>query len=81
MTSHLQLTDPLQTDDKTTSRLCSKTHAEHKSSQSKTKKHATNTQFHVLSRTIQLNERDKMLFVPLQFNTYENQGLLDTGAV
>ena len=47
----------------------------------KLKKYVTNTQFHVLSPTLHLNKKDKILFVPLQFNTYENKGLLDTGAV
>ena len=81
MYSHLQPTDRLSTDDKSTKRLSSKTHANDKNSSTKTKKHATNNQFHVLSPTLHLNKKDKMLFVPLQFNSYENQGLLDTGAV
>ena len=34
-----------------------------------------------LSATLQLNKKDKMLYVPLQFRQYENHGLLDTGAV
>ena len=34
-----------------------------------------------LSATLQLNRRDKMLYVPLQFRAYENFGLLDTGAI
>ena len=81
MSPHLQLTDRLSTDDKSTKRLSSKTHANDKNSVSKIKKHATNNQFHVLSPTLHLNKKDKMLFVSLQFNNYENQGLLDTGAV
>ena len=81
MYSRLQQTDRLSTDDKSTKRLSSKTHANDKNSSTKTKKHATNNQFHVLSPTLHLNKKDKMLFVPLQFNSYENQGLLDTGAV
>ena len=81
MSPHLQPTDRLSTDDKSTKRLSSKTHANDKNSVSKTKEHATNNQFHVLSPTLHLNKKDKMLFVPLQFNNYENQGLLDTGSV
>ena len=38
-------------------------------------------QVYVLSPTLHFNKKNKMLFVLLQFNTYENQGLLDTGAV
>ena len=34
-----------------------------------------------LSATLQLNRKDKMLYVPLQFREYENFGLLDTGAI
>ena len=34
-----------------------------------------------LSATLQLDKRNKMLYVPLQFRAYENQGLLDTGAI
>ena len=34
-----------------------------------------------LSATLQLNKKDKMLYVPLQFREYENFGLLDTGAI
>ena len=81
MSSHLKPTDRLSTDDKSTKRLSTKTHVINKSSSSKTKKHATNNHFHILSPTLHLNKKDKMLFVPLQFNSYENQGLLDTGAV
>ena len=81
MYSHLQPTDRLSKDDKPTKRLSSNKHAIDKNSNSNTKKHTTNNQFHVLSPTLHLNEKDKMLFVPLQFNNYESQGLLDTGAV
>ena len=35
----------------------------------------------VLTATLQLNKKDKMLYVPLQFRAYENHGLLDTGAI
>ena len=35
----------------------------------------------VLKATLQLNKKDKMLYVPLQFREYENHGLLDTGAI
>ena len=34
-----------------------------------------------LSATLQLNKKDRMLYVPLQFRAYENVGLLDTGAI
>ena len=34
-----------------------------------------------MSATLQLNKKDKMLYVPLQFREYENFGLLDTGAI
>ena len=34
-----------------------------------------------LSATLQLNRKDKMLYVPLQFRGYENVGLLNTGAI
>ena len=34
-----------------------------------------------LSATLQLNRKDKMLYVPLQFRVYENFGLFDTGAI
>ena len=47
----------------------------------KINKHANNTELHVLSSTLHSNKKDKMLFVLLQFNTYENHGLLDTRAV
>ena len=81
LSPHLQPTDRLPTDDKSTKRLSRKTHANDKNSSSRTKKHAIINQFHVLSPTLHLNKKDKMLFVHLQFNNYENQGLLDTGAV
>ena len=35
----------------------------------------------VLSATVRLNKKDRMLYVPLQFRQYENHGLLDTGAM
>ena len=35
----------------------------------------------VLTATLQLNKKDKMLYVPLHFREYENHGLLDTGAI
>ena len=81
MSSHLQPMDRLSTDDKSTKRLSSKTNANDKSSSPKTKKHATNNHFHVLSPTLHLNKKDRIMFVPHQFNNYENQGLLETGAV
>ena len=48
---------------------------------SKAKKHATKTEIHVLSPTLHLNEKDKILYVPLPFDKYENHALLDTGAI
>ena len=33
------------------------------------------------SPTLHLNKRDKMLYIPLYFNKYENNALLDTGAI
>ena len=36
---------------------------------------------HVLSPTFHLNKKDKMLYVPLQFDKYENHALLNTGAI
>ena len=38
------------------------------------------TNIRPLSATLQLDRRNKMLYVPLQFREHENQGLLDTGA-
>ena len=48
---------------------------------SKVKKHATKTEIHVLSPTLHLNKKDKMLYVFFQFDKYENHALLDTGAI
>ena len=63
-------------------RLRIKKHATQNSINSpKTKKHATKTEIHVLSPTLHLNKKDKMLYVPLQFDKYENHALLDTGAI
>ena len=45
----------------------------------KSKRKVFNVQ--ILSPTLQLNKKDKMLYVPLQFAIYENHALLDTGAV
>ena len=45
----------------------------------KSKRKVFNVQ--ILSPTLQLNKKDKMLYVPLQFASYENHALLDTGAV
>ena len=39
------------------------------------------TNIRPLSATLQLDRRHKMLYVPLQFREYENEGLLDTGAI
>ena len=39
------------------------------------------TNIRPLSATLQLDRRNKMLYVPLQFREYENQALLDTGAI
>ena len=49
-----------------------------------TKKTATRKKdvaIQVVTATLQLNKKDKMLYVPLQFRQYENHGLLDTGAI
>ena len=63
-------------------RLSIKKHAKQSSiNVSKTKKHAIKTEIHVLSPTLHLNKKDKMLYVPLQFDKYENSALLDTGAI
>ena len=63
-------------------RLSIKKHATQSSiNNSKPKKHATKTEIHVLSPTLHLNKKDKMLYVPLQFDKYENHALLDTGAI
>ena len=35
----------------------------------------------LLSATLQLNKKDRMLYVPLQFRQYKKRGLLDTGAI
>ena len=48
---------------------------------SKAKKHTTKTEIHVLSPTLHLNKKDKMLYVPLQFDKYKNHALLDTCAI
>ena len=83
---HVNATDHL--DDDSTShttidkRLSIKKHAKHISINiSKANKHATKTEIHVLSPTLHLNKKDKMLYVPLQFDKYENHALLDTGAI
>ena len=63
-------------------RLSFKKHAKYSSINiSKANKHATKTEIHVLSPTLHLNKKDKMLYVPLQFDKYENHALLDTGAI
>ena len=65
-----------------TTRLCSEKHVTQSSdNNSKAKKHATKTEIHVLSPTLHLNKKDKMLYVPLQIDKYENYALLDTGAI
>ena len=35
----------------------------------------------LLSATLQLNKKNKMLYAPLQFSQYENCGLPDTGVI
>ena len=35
----------------------------------------------LLSQTLQLNKKNQMMYIPLNFNKFECQGLLDTGAV
>ena len=63
-------------------RLSIKKHAKYsRTNISKANKHATKTEIHVLSPTLHLNKKDKMLYVPLQFDKYENHALLDTGAI
>ena len=47
----------------------------------KLKKHTIKTKIHVLSPTLHLNKKDKMLYVRLQFDKYENHAILDTGAI
>ena len=47
----------------------------------KTTNHKKDVAIQVLTATLQLNKKDKMLYVPLQFRAYENHGLLDTGAI
>ena len=49
--------------------------------QPKVPNHPKPTTVRPLSATLQLDKRNKMLYVPLQFRAYENQGLLDTGAI
>ena len=51
------------------------------SNNSKDKRHATKTEIHVLSPILHLNKKDKMLYVPLQFDKFENNAHLDTGAI
>ena len=63
-------------------RLSIRKHATQNSiNDSKAKKHAIKTEIHVLSPTLHLNKKDKMLYVPLQFDKYKNHALLDTGAI
>ena len=79
-TTHLQDDSTLHTTNDTW--LSIKKHATQSSNNSsKAKKHATKTEVHVLSPTLHLNIKDKMLYVPLQFDKYENPALLDTGAI
>ena len=79
-TTHLQDDSTLHTTNDT--RLSIKKHATQSSiNNSKAKKHAIKTEIHVLSPTLHLNKKDKMLYVPLQFDKYENHALLDTSAI
>ena len=79
-TTHLQDDSTPQTINNTL--LSIEKHATQSSiNNSKTKKHATKTEIHVLSPTSHLNKKDKMLYVPLQFDKYENHALSDTGAI
>ena len=48
---------------------------------SKSNKQANKTETHVLSLTLHLNKEDKILYVPLQFNEYENHALLHKSAI
>ena len=71
-------TTPHTTND---TRLSSKKNVTQSSSNnSEAKKHATKTKIHLLSPILHLNKKGKMLYVPLQFEKYENQALLNTGA-
>ena len=79
-TNHLQDDSTLHTTNDT--RLSIKKHTTQNSiNSSKAKKHATKTEIHDPSPTLHLNKKDKMLYVPLQFDKYENHALLDTGAI
>ena len=70
-------TTPQTTND---TRLSIKRHAiQNSSNNSKIKKHAAKMEIHVLRPTLHLNKKDKMLYVPQQFDKYENHALLDTG--
>ena len=79
-TTHLQDDSTPHTTNNT--RLSIKKYATQSSiNNSKTKNHATKTKILVLSSALHLNKKDKMLFVLLQFDKYENHALLDTGAI
>ena len=71
----LQANVPMQTtvDNQTT---CTAYTAKHKKSPTQDKDVA----IQLLSATVQLNKKDRMLYAPLYFRQYENHGLLDTGA-
>ena len=78
--THLQDDSSLHTTNDT--RLSIKKHATQSSiNNSKVKKHVSKTEIHVHSPTLHLNKKDKMLYVPLQFDKYENHALLDTDAI
>ena len=51
------------------------------SSNNKRRKHAVKTEIHVRCPTLHLNKKNKILYVPLQFDKHDNHALLDTGAI
>ena len=67
---------PMQTtvDNQTT---CTAYNTKHKKSPTQDKDVA----IHLLSATLQLNKKSRMLYIPLYFQQYDNHGLLDTGAI
>ena len=68
---NLQTTEDKQHSNSTTTTDCTR----------KTMNRKKDVAIQVLTATLQLNKKDKMLYVPLQFREYENHGLLDTGAI
>ena len=68
---NLQTTEDKQHSNSTTATDCTR----------KTMNRKKDVAIQVITATLQLNKKDKMLYVPLQFREYENHGLLDTGAI